>query len=118
VKSLTEIKLEIVEEKRKYFENYLYWCKRIKKRAIKLLGKDVKVLVFGSVVKGCWGPDSDIDVLVISSKLKENWMENMPIKLEIKRAVGSFSPFQIHLARPEEYLNWWKKFIKKDYEEI
>jgi hypothetical protein len=53
--TLTEIKRELVEEKEKYFKNYLYWCKKIKEIAKKLLGKDVKVLIFGSVVKGKWG---------------------------------------------------------------
>jgi predicted nucleotidyltransferase len=118
MKSLTEIEREIAEEKRKYFENYLYWCRRIKRKAIELLGKDVRVLVFGSAVKGSWGPNSDIDVLIISDKLKENWIENMPTKLAIKKAAGSFSPFQVHLATPEEYRNWWKRFIKMDYKEI
>jgi predicted nucleotidyltransferase len=44
--------MAIVEEKEKYFKNYLYWGKKIKEVAKKLLGKDVKVLIFGSVVKG------------------------------------------------------------------
>ena len=50
--TLVDIKKEIVERKEKYFRNYLYWCKKIKNKAIKVLGKDVKVLVFDSIVKG------------------------------------------------------------------
>ncbi len=116
--TLVDIKRDIVERKEKYFRNYLYWCKKIKNKAIKVLGKDVKVLVFGSIVKGNWTPNSDIDVLIISKNLNKNWFKNTPIKLKIKKAVGLFSPFQIHLATPEEYENWYKKFIKKDYIEV
>jgi predicted nucleotidyltransferase len=49
---------------------------KIKNKAIKILGKDVKVLVFGSIVKGNWTPNSDIDVLIISKNLNKNWFEN------------------------------------------
>jgi predicted nucleotidyltransferase len=116
--TLTEIKRELVEEKEKYFKNYLYWGKKIKEIAKKLLDKDVRVLIFGSVVKGKWGPNSDIDVLVISNKLSKNWIKNRIIRTKIKKEIGPFSPFQIHLATPEEYKNWYRRFIKKDYVEI
>jgi len=115
MKTLTEIQWEIAREKEKYFRNYLFWCKKIKRKAKKILGEDVTVLVFGSVVKGQWTPRSDIDVLIISKYVKNNWEENTLRKVEIKKAVSLFSPFQIHLATPSEYRNWWKKFIKRDY---
>jgi len=113
-----EARAKIVEKKQKYFKNYLYWCKKIKKKARELLGKDVKVLVFGSVVRGDFGPNSDIDVLIISKNLKKDWSENNQIKVEIKKEIGFFTPFQIHLATPEEFKNWYKKFIKKDFKVI
>jgi len=25
------------------------------------------------------------------------------------------APFEVHLASPDEYKNWYKKFIKEDY---
>jgi len=118
MKTLTQIKKEIVEEKEKYFKNYIFWCKKIKKKAREILGEDVRVLVFGSIVKGNWGPNSDIDVLIISKKLKNNLEESLHIKTEIKKKIGPFSPFQIHLANLEEYKDWYKKFIKKNYKEI
>jgi predicted nucleotidyltransferase len=118
MKSLTLINKKIWEEEIEYFKNYLYWGKKIKEMARRLLGKDVKVLIFGSVVKGKWGPNSDIDVLIISNKLSKNWIKNRLIRTKIKKEIGPFSPFQIHLATPEEYKNWYRKFIKKDYLEI
>ena len=101
-------------QKKKYFENYLAWSQKIKKEAEKLLSP-VKVLVFGSVVKGDWGPNSDIDILIISDKLSKNWEKNTIFKVKIKSKIDPFSPFQIHLARPEEYERWYKNFIKDDY---
>lgn len=114
---LVEIKKKRWEEKRKYFENYLYYCQKIKEAAEKVLGS-VRVLVFGSIVRGDWGPNSDIDVLIISDKLSENWEENRIYKLQIKREAGISFPFQLHLVRPEEYEGWYKNFIKNDYIEI
>jgi hypothetical protein len=46
MKSLTLINKKIWEEEIEYFKNYLYWGKKIKEIAKKLLGKDVKVLIF------------------------------------------------------------------------
>lgn len=112
------ISKEIANKKKKYFKNFNYYGKKIKKIAEKILGKGVKVLIFGSSVKGNWSPKSDIDVLIISENLSKNWEENLPFKVNIKKSLGSFSPFQIHLALPEEYENWYKKFIKNDFIEI
>lgn len=114
---LVDIKKEIWEEKRKYFENYPYYCRKIKESAEKVLGP-VRVLVFGSIVRGDWTPNSDIDVLIISDKLSKNWEENAIYKVNIKRDSGIGFPFQIHLVRPEEFESWYKNFIKNDYIEI
>lgn len=118
MKSLTLINKKIWEENKKYFENFQEWGKKIKEVASKYLGKDVKVLIFGSVIKGEWGPSSDIDVLIISNKLSKDWEKNREIRTEIKKSIDPFSPFQIHLAREDEYKSWWKRFIKEDYWEI
>jgi len=116
MKSYIQIKNEIVEEKKKYFKNYIFWCRKIKNKAKEVLKDNkLKVLVFGSVIKKCWTPNSDIDVLIISEKIGNNWEDIIRKKVEIKKSVGIFSPFQIHLATPKEYTEWYKKFIKKDY---
>jgi len=118
MKSLTLINKKIWEERKGYFENYLEWGKKIKEIAQKILKAKVKVLIFGSIVRGDWMPDSDIDVLIISKKLSKNWVKNRTIRTKIKKLIGPSSPFQIHLARPEEYKSWWKNFIKEDYIEL
>jgi predicted nucleotidyltransferase len=71
MKSLTLINKKIWEERKEYFENYLEWGKKIKEIAQKILGKKVKVLIFGSIVRGDWTPDSDIDVLIISKNFQK-----------------------------------------------
>ena len=114
---LVDILLETLERKRKYFENYKYYCKKIKEIGEKIL-KDVRVLVFGSIVRNEHTPDSDIDILIISDNLPENSEERAKIRTEIKSKIDPFSPFQIHLSTPEEFENWYKNFIKNDYLEI
>lgn len=112
-----EILQEIWQENKKYFQNYKLYCQKIKKEAEKLLGV-VKVLVFGSIVRGEFTPKSDIDILIISENLPEGQEKRGKIRTKIKSNVGPFSPFQIHLATPEEYQGWYQKFIKGDFEEI
>ena len=118
MKNLSLIYKKLWEERKEYFENYLEWGKRIKEIAKELLGEEVKVIIFGSVVKKTWTPTSDIDILIISDKLSENWEENRWLRTEIKRRISPSSPFQIHLATPEEFNRWWKNFIKDDYLEV
>lgn len=118
MKTLTTILKEIWEEKRKYFENIDFYAKEIKRISREILGDDVRVLLFGSIVKRDWTPGSDIDVLIISDKLSTNWEENIWIKTKIKSSIDPFSPFQIHLARYEEFEKWYKNFIKNDYLEV
>ena len=118
MKNLTLIDKKIWEERKKYFENYIEYGKKIKEIAKKLLDKKVRVLIFGSVIKGDWGPESDIDVLIISNKLSKNWIKNRTIRTEIKKSIDPFSPFQIHLSRTDQYKTWWQRFIKKDFIEI
>ncbi|MCD6408579.1 nucleotidyltransferase domain-containing protein [bacterium] len=118
MKTLTTILKKIWEEKKKYFENIDFYSKEIKRLAKEILGEDVRIILFGSIVKGNWTPDSDIDVLIVSDKLSKNWEENTWIKTKIKSSIHFFSPFQIHLARPEEFEGWYKNFIKDNYVEI
>jgi len=116
-KTLTQILKEVWEERKVYFENYQFYGKKIKKEAEKILGS-VRVLIFGSIVRGDWTPQSDIDVLIISENLPENQEERSKIRTKIKSTIDPFSPFQIHLATKKEYQNWYQKFIKKDFIEI
>ncbi|MCD6094786.1 nucleotidyltransferase domain-containing protein [bacterium] len=111
---LTEIVLERKRFQKKYFQNYLHWARIIKKEVENLLGK-TRVLIFGSILRKKEVP-RDIDILIISPKLTTK--EKSVIKAKIWQKIGIFSPFEIHLTTPEEYQNWYQKFIKKEFIEI
>ncbi len=114
-KSHIQILKEIKEEREKFFENYLDYALKIKNQAEKIL-KEAKVIVFGSIVKGDWHAlNSDIDILVVSESIPEEWEKLRLIKHEIKSVLPPFHPFQIHLATTKEYENFYKKFIKEDF---
>lgn len=116
MKSLYKLLAERNEANKKYFQNYLAYAKKIKERAQKLLG-EARVLVFGSVVRNDYLPNSDIDVLVISSTAPQDLFTSTKIKLELTKDFER-GAFEIHLIRPKEYENWYKNFIKDDFVEI
>jgi predicted nucleotidyltransferase len=112
--------IDLLIERKKIRDEYLNnideYFRRIKKFFVEKL-EDARVLVFGSYVKGGFGPESDIDILVISSKIK-NDQEKLRLIYEIRKEIGFRSPFEFHIAKEEEYKNWWKNFIKNDYIEL
>ena len=115
--NLVDILLETQKRKSEYFKNYEFYSRKIKEIAERIL-KDVKIIVFGSVVRNEYTPNSDIDILIISKNLPEDMEKRAEIRTGIKSTLDSFSPFQIHLATPDEFENWYKNFIKEDYIEI
>ena len=116
MRTLIDFLIEKKQRDEKYFKNYLFWAKKIKKEAKKNL-EDVRVLLFGSVIKKQTEPGSDIDVLIISPQLKSPEKKSK-ILTEILREIGQSSPFEIHLVTPEEYRNWYQRFIKKEFIEV
>ena len=112
-----QILKEVSEEKKKYFENYKFYCQRLKESAEKILGR-ARLIVFGSIIMGKFNPRSDIDILIISENLPKDDEERAIIRTKLKASIAPFSPFQIHLATPQEYQTWYQKFIKESYEEI
>jgi uncharacterized protein len=117
-KTFVDVLIERQKRKERYFKNWRFYLKKIKKEAGKILGEKTKVFIFGSFAKGNFGPESDIDVLIISENLPEDFEERAKIRTKIKSKVGIFSPFQLHLAKPEEFCVWYKNFIKNDTLEI
>lgn len=107
---------EETERKKKYFQDYLYYGKKIKKEAEKIL-PHTRVLLFGSAIKGQLAPDSDLDILIISSQVPQNIFERSKLKIEIEEEFPH-NPFELHLLTPKDYQNWYKKFIGKDFVEV
>ncbi len=112
---------DLLVERKKVRDNYLgkidYYLNLIKRRAIKLLGKDTKVLLFGSYLSGNFGPNSDVDILIIYKK-KINPQDKSKIILRLLKGFKTYHPFEIHLANQEEFENWYKNFLKENYREI
>jgi hypothetical protein len=115
MKTLTDILLEEAKEDKVYFDNYLKYLKMIKKEVKKIL-KDAKVFVFGSILKGKFSPTSDIDVLIVSRNLDSS--KKSSIKTFLYKKIGFFSPFEFHLTSNDEYIHWYKNFIKENIKEI
>jgi predicted nucleotidyltransferase len=111
--TLTDLLIERVKREEKYFKNYLFYAKIIKKIAQQFLGK-VKVFVFGSVLRKNEIPQ-DIDILIVSPQL-ETSEQKIKIKLKIQKKLGFSSPFEFHLVSPKEYSQWYRYFIKEKVE--
>lgn len=112
---LTEILIKKRKEQEKYFKNYLFWAKEIKKEAERLLG-EVQVFVFGSILRQSKTEiPRDVDIMVISPVFRDRTKKS-EIKVKIWRKIGVGSPFEIHLISPEDFRDWYSLFIKEKIE--
>lgn len=111
--TLTDLLLEKAKREEKYYKNYLYYAKLLKKEAQQLLG-EVKVFIFGSILKKD-EVAQDIDILIISSKLKTA-QKKTEVRTNLQKKIGLFSPFEIHLITPQQYQDWYSHFIKEKIE--
>lgn len=111
--TFTDLLIEKAKEDEVYFKNYLKYSKIIKKEAQKFL-EDVKVYLFGSILKKDEIPQ-DIDILIISADLEEVKKRSDAL-VRIRKKMDVSLPFELHFATPEEYNNWWKYFLKEKLE--
>ena len=112
-KSEVDLLIEEFQEKEKYFQNYLKYAKMIKKEAKKLL-KRVRVFIFGSILRKKEIPQ-DIDVLIVSPKLKD-LNKKSEFLAKLKKKIGFSTPFEFHLVTPKEYKEWYSHFIEEKIE--
>ncbi|MEM0476559.1 MAG: nucleotidyltransferase domain-containing protein [Candidatus Aenigmatarchaeota archaeon] len=99
-----------------YRKKYRYYCKKIKKEAINFFGKEIKLFVFGSLIKGESKPLSDIDIAIILPKEVDE-LKKAKFISSINRKFGE-NPFEIHIVSKEKWEKFYKKFVKEDFEEI
>jgi len=116
MRTLVDFLIEKKQREKRYFKDYLFWAKELKKEAQKNL-KDVKVFLFGSIVRSEAEPGSDIDILIVSPDLKDS-EQRSKIRTKIFKKTGLGSPFEIHLITPKDYQDWYGHFIKKEKIEI
>jgi len=101
----------------KYFRNYLAYAKKIAKKLLK--DDKVRVIVFGSVVRANYTPDSDIDLLIISEKAPTEPKKISDLTSKMLEAIQDiYAPFEIHLVKPKVYESWYKRFIGDNYIEV
>ncbi|MET1160262.1 MAG: nucleotidyltransferase domain-containing protein [Thermoprotei archaeon] len=108
-KTLVDLGLEHLANRKKYIENIWSYLSRIKKLCLEL-DPTCRVLVFGSFIKGCFRPDSDIDVLIITEQA-ENPIDRGKLFRSIVREIGLDNPFEFHIITHKEYRDTYKKFI-------
>ena len=106
-----ELLLRNAAELKKYYENAPDYAKRIKAVA-RRHDPRARVLLFGSFVKGLMRPNSDIDILVVT-ELAKSVKNRLKLRVEIAREIGEYTPFEIHIATPEEFKNWYSRFLDK-----
>lgn len=112
-RTLVDFLIEKSKKEEKYFKNYLFYAKIIKKEAQKIL-RDVKVFVFGSILEKD-EVHQDIDILIVSEDLTDN-SKKTKARMELVKKIGIFSPFELHFADPQEYNDWWKYFLREKIE--
>ncbi len=86
-------------------KNYLTFARRAKEIALKY-DPSARLLVFGSVVRGDYTGASDIDLLVISEKEELRYSMEASIREGVPEA-----PLEVHFATPQQYRNWYSRFI-------
>ncbi|MCD5396298.1 MAG: nucleotidyltransferase domain-containing protein [Candidatus Pacebacteria bacterium] len=99
-------------ERQNYIKNFDQYLQIIKKFFQEKLG-EVEVYLFGSFLTSDFGPESDIDILIISPNTPQKSFQRSKLIAQLKNKIGFWNPFEIHLITPEEYKEWYSHFIKK-----
>jgi len=100
------------KERKEYLKKIDKYLKVIKKFFEDNL-EEVEIYLFGSFLGSEFGPNSDIDILVISPNTPEKSYERSKIIAKLKDLIGFYNPFEIHLITPQEYKEWYSHFIKE-----
>lgn len=110
---------ELWRKRLEVLRNARTYAKMIKDFCVKEIDKECRVILFGSVVRGNYRIDSDVDVLVIVNKKLDDAIERSKIRVKIFDYLGGleYSPIELHVITPKEYEDWYKHFLDV-YEEI
>jgi predicted nucleotidyltransferase len=112
-----EFLLERKQKREHFLENIDYYLNLIKERAKNNLGEETKIYLFGSYLTKNFGPNSDIDILVVTEN-EIDQREKSRVLSEILKDFDVYHPFEIHFASKSQFENWYKKFLKGDYKEL
>ncbi|MBS7635031.1 nucleotidyltransferase domain-containing protein [Candidatus Bathyarchaeota archaeon] len=87
-----------------YLRNYMIIAREVKEM-LRMMDPQLKVYVFGSIVKGNFTVASDIDMLIITEAIER---KNEMI-IETYRRIKA--PVELHIASREKFKSWYMKFI-------
>ncbi len=91
-----------------YLKNYREIAKKVE-NIVKCFDPEARIYVFGSVVRGNYTAASDIDVLVITTKINLKYEMMVAVYRELIDA-----PIELHVITPDLYDKWYKRFIKPE----
>jgi predicted nucleotidyltransferase len=107
-----EFLLERKQRRNQFFENINYYLNVIKERAKQNLGKETKIYLFGSYLTENFGPNSDIDILVVTED-EIDQKEKSRVLSHILEGFDIYHPFEIHFASKSQFENCIKNFKRK-----
>ena len=111
----TRLLIAQAKKRKLIFANWRRYAAEIKKFASEMLGSDVEVIIFGSLVRAEHVVGlSDVDVMIVSQKF-ENPKIKYKLLAELLTRFGD--PFEFHLVTPNEK-KIYMHFIKREYIEI
>ncbi len=87
------------------------WIPLIVRSVKETLGEDAEVFIFGSVVEGRLTAASDVDVLVASNNVPDDFLEAEELKSRIERLAGlpPRHPFELHLVTRRQASHYLKR---------
>lgn len=91
-----------------YLRNYREVAKKVGS-IVERFDPEARVYVFGSVVRGNYTAASDIDILVVTTKINLKYELMVAVYREFIDA-----PIELHVATPDLYDKWYKRFIKPE----
>ncbi|MBI2060809.1 MAG: nucleotidyltransferase domain-containing protein [Nitrospirae bacterium] len=106
--------IERANRRTEYFRRRRSYLKEIKRLARRMV-PGARVFLFGSVARGDFWINSDIDVLIVSPSMPKKTMERSKLSADIHHEIGYGSPFEFHLVTPSE-MKWYDRFIDKKIE--
>ena len=92
------------------------YVREIKRICVEEFDRNCRVVLFGSVARGDFRVDSDVDVLIITELAEDIW-KRAEIALKIQERLGFGDPIELHIVTPKIYEEWYKKLIDV-YEEF
>jgi len=101
------------DRRQSHLDNLPYYRGEIEKFFQAELG-EARVRFFGSMLTESFDAESDVDVLVVSTRKPARLDGRSRLIAELRSSIGFSSPFEIHLITEEEYEDWYKHFLPAD----